>query len=436
MGTGVTRRCRSLVVLVAAVAVLLSGCSFVGAAPDGGAADSERITLRVNVFGRFGYADVYRKYEQRHPNVKIVESAESDLGRYNQQIVARIAAGNGAGDIVAIEEGQLAQFLETPDSFVNLLDHRGGKLRDNFLPWKYEQALTRDKKHLIGLGTDIGGLAMCYRRDLFKRAGLPTERDEVAKLWPTWEGYIETGKRFRAGIGNDRIRFLDAATNTYNGMLMQAGDITYFDRSNNLVIDDNRAVKQAWDTAMAMIEAGLSANLRAFSAEWNAGVKHDAFATVICPAWLTGYIKGQAGPAFAGKWDIARVPGGPGSWGGSFLAVPAQSKNRDEAVELLKFLTGPEGQLAAFQAEGNLPSSPTLYETASVRKARSAYFNDAPIGQLFVAGARSLEPIYLGKEHQSVRDTVENAMRGVEQGQAKPSQAWSIAIEGARQAVG
>ena len=54
-------------------------------------------------------------------------------------------------------------------------------MKDQWLPWKYAQATTADGSDTIGLGTDVGGLAMCYRQDLFEKAGLPTDRDEVGQ---------------------------------------------------------------------------------------------------------------------------------------------------------------------------------------------------------------------------------------------------------------
>src|SRR6476661_6995023 len=64
--------------------------------------------------------------------------------------------------------------VSTFGKFVNLQDHGSNDLKANWLPWKYENATTADGKRTIGLGTDVGGLAMCYRRDLFAKAGLPT----------------------------------------------------------------------------------------------------------------------------------------------------------------------------------------------------------------------------------------------------------------------
>jgi cellobiose transport system substrate-binding protein len=277
---------------------------------------------------------------------------------------------------------------------------------------------------------------MCYRRDLFEKAGLPTDRDAVAELWPTWDDFIATGERFQKGIGGDDVHFIDSATNTYNSILMQSGDHTYFDQDGTFVMDSNSAVKDAWDESVKMVDAGISAKLKSFSNEWNAGFKNGAFATVACPAWMTGYIQEQAGDANAGKWDITKVPGGGGNWGGSFLGVPTSSEHQDLAIELAYFLTSADGQLSAFQSVGNLPSNPTLYGKPALKDATNAYFSDAPVGRLFVAGARNLEPVYLGAKNQPVRDAVENALRSVESGQRSSSEGWTAALQDGQAAAG
>jgi len=216
---------------------------------------------------------------------------------------------------------------------------------------------------------------------------------------------------------------------------MQSADHTYFDTDGNLVIEENPAVKEAWDTALAMSDAGISAKLKSFSNEWNAGFKNGNFATIACPAWMTGYIKEQAGEENAGKWDIATVPGGGGNWGGSFLAVPTVSKNQDLAIELVDFLTSADGQMGAFEEVGNLPSNPTLYTTPELEGFTNEYFSDAPTGQLFAAGASSLEPVFLGAKNQPVRDAVENALRSAENGEKSSDDAWATAVSDAEAAA-
>jgi cellobiose transport system substrate-binding protein len=422
-------------VVVGLAVLVVAGASLTACGGDGNAAGDE-MTLRVNVFGNFGYEDLYDQFEKDHPGVTIVETAEGDLGQYNTQLIQKIAAGGGAGDVVAIEEGQVVNFLQSADKFVNFQDHGSNDKKDQWLDWKYSQATTSDGKTTIGLGTDVGGLAMCYRRDLFEKAGLPTDRDKVSALWPTWDDFVATGEKFQSGIGSDKVHFVDSATNTYNSILMQSGDHTYFDPDGSLVIESNPAVKEAWDASVSMVDADITAKLKSFSNEWNAGFKNGTFATVACPAWMTGYIKEQAGEGNAGKWDIASVPGGGGNWGGSFLAVPKTSAHQDMAIELANFLSSADGQLSAFNAVGNLPSNPTLYDSPELENATNEYFNDAPVGQIFVAGASSLKPVYLGAQNQPVRDAVENALRSVENGQKSSDEGWDAAVKDAESAAG
>jgi cellobiose transport system substrate-binding protein len=424
------RRAAALLIVLMVSTTALAAC---GGGDDEAGGD---VTLRVSDFGNFGYEELYQQFEADNPGVTIVETAEGDLGQYNTQLTQKLAAGSGAGDVVAIEEGQIVNFLQSPDKFVNFQDHGSNEMKDQWLDWKYAQATTADGSDTIGLGTDVGGLAMCYRKDLFEQAGLPSDRDAVSALWPTWEDFLATGKKFQEGIGDDKVHFVDSATNTYNSILMQASDHTYFDPDGTLVIDSNPAVRTAWDTSVQMIDAGITAKLKSFSNEWNAGFKNGSFATIACPAWMTGYITEQAGDDNAGKWDIASVPGGGGNWGGSFLAVPTTSDHQDLAIKLAFFLSSGKGQLAAFNDVGNLPSNPTLYSTPDLKNAVNDYFSGAPVGQIFVAGASSLKPVYLGAKNQPVRDAVENALRSVENGQKSAADGWATALEDAESAAG
>ncbi|PGH41395.1 cellobiose-binding protein [Micromonospora sediminicola] len=429
-----TRRRLAAVALVAATALLgTTGCG-------GGdeAASDGPITLTVDTFGQLGYADLYQEYMASHPDVKIVERGTgSNLDEYSPKLTQWLAAGKGAGDIVAIEEGLLVEYKANPQNFVNLLDHGAGELKGNFLDWKWNQGLTADGKQLIGLGTDVGGMAMCYRKDLFAKAGLPTDREAVSKLWPTWQDYIRVGEQFTAK--KTGAAFLDAATNTFNTILLQnAGNTTgysYYDTSNNLVVGSNPAVRQAYDTTVDIIDSGLSGKYGSWSEEWVSAFKQSKFATIACPAWMTGVIEGNAGPAAKGKWDIAQIPGNGGNWGGSFLAVPKQSKHQAEAIELAKFLTSAKGQIGAFKAKGPLPSSPQALADPAILDSKNAYFSEAPVGKIFAEGAKSLKPVYMGPKNQAVRTEVENAVRTVELGKRSPQQGWTDAVANAEKAA-
>jgi cellobiose transport system substrate-binding protein len=412
-----------------AVALLVAGCG----GKSGDEAAGGTVTLTVKTFGQFGYDDLITQYESSHPGIKVKQENIAKLADYTPKLQQWLTAGSGAGDVVALEEGILVKLMGKPDQFVNLLDQGAGDLQGNFLDWKWKQALTPDGKKLVGLGTDIGAQGMCYRTDLFARAGLPTDRAKVGELWPTWDGYLATGKRFAAA--NTGVSFFDSAGPVYQNILMQQGDQTYFDRDNKLIVDANPGVRTAWDQTVAMIDAGLSGKIQMWSPAWNAGFKKGTFATIPCPAWMLGIIKDQAGPENTGKWDVARVPGDGAVRGGSFLAVPAQSKHPKEAAGLAKFLTSPKGQTAAFKAKNNFPSSPQAIDDPAVSGAVNTYFNNAPVGKIFGQSAKSLRPVYLGPDNQVVGDGIGDALTAVEQGKLKPDAAWTKALDDAKRAV-
>ncbi|WP_229401293.1 ABC transporter substrate-binding protein [Micromonospora okii] len=425
------RRRRLAAIALASVAVIATASACGDDSSDKSSGDGP-VTLVVDVFGDqgFGYDELYRQYESEHPNVKIQERGKGlGLADYNTRLTQQITAGSGAGDVVALEEGTIVQFYPQSAKFVNLADHGANDLKGNFLSWKWEQGTTPDGK-VLGLGTDVGSMALCYRTDLFKAAGLPTDREQVAALWPTWDEFIATGQRF--ATADKKHKFVDSATNFYNVVLMQIAGAgsghTYYDKSNKLVIGENADIKTAYDLTTKMIAAGLSNNLQSFSNEWNAGFKNGTFATIACPAWMTGVIKGQAGESAAGKWDVAKAPGNGGNWGGAFLAVPKSSKHPKEAAELAKFLTSAKGQTEAFKKVGNLPSSPQALSDPAVVGSTNAYFTNAPVGKIFAAGASELKPVYLGPKNNAVRTAVENTLRAVEQGKSAEEQ-WQAALK-------
>ena len=113
---------------------------------------------------------------------------------------------------------------------------------------------TRTSPYTIGLGTDVGGLALCYRKDLFEKAGLPTDRADVdAAIGDTWDGFIELGKKYQTKSGKGHF-WVDNATNILNPAQTQLGTgYAWYNKNNELDMDAN---KPAFDLAMNVINAG------------------------------------------------------------------------------------------------------------------------------------------------------------------------------------
>ena len=159
---GATTRRSALVLGASAMLVgsLLAGC---GNSPSGSAAANSNadgkapITLTVNLFGDFGYKDLYAQYQAAHPNITIKENV-TDYNTHHKNLQAHLLAGSGTADIEAIEIGQIAGFRPQASKFVNYLGK--GVNKDQWEDSKWEPATSPDGKSLFGVGTDFGGLAL------------------------------------------------------------------------------------------------------------------------------------------------------------------------------------------------------------------------------------------------------------------------------------
>ena len=380
----------------------------------------DNITLTIDVFGDFGYHDLYQQYEASHPGITIKEDTE-DYATHHTALAQHLATGAGADDIEAIEVGFIAQHTSQPQNFVDLRQYGASDLKSRYLPWKWSQGVARNGA-VIGLGTDVGSLGICYRTDLFKKAGLPTSPAALGKLWPTWQQFLAVGQKFQAKAPKG-VKFIDSGSNLYNAIISQLSP-AYYSQSGKLIAATNPNVKSAWDLTMQAVSSGEDLGLSAFSNDWNTGFKKGTFATVTCPAWMMGYIQGQA-PATKGKWNIAPVPGGGGSWGGSFLTIPKQSKHQQEAWELIKFLTSPASELYVFQHTGNLSSEPAVLKSRAVQSFKNPFFSNAPVGRIFASSALALRPQILGPHQGDIQTAVSNAIQRVEQKKQTPDASWA-----------
>jgi cellobiose transport system substrate-binding protein len=414
------------------IVATLTGLALALTACGSDAGDDGTTTLTINVFGdNFSLPDnraLYEEYEKAHKGIKIVEN-RSDFGTHHQNLQARLTAGSGAADIELVEVGQVSGFIGQTDKFVNFKDE--GVDTTQWTDAIVQRASSPDGGTLIGLPTDVGGLAMCYRTDLFAQAGLPTNRDEVSALWPTWESYVDVGNQFLGTVPD--VKWFDAGGHVFTGILGNEAE-TYYNADGDLIVEDNKVVKDAWDLTVEAIKAGQSAALPEFTPEWNTGFQQGQFATITCPAWMMGYIQGNA-PDTEGKWDIAKIPGGSGNWGGSYVTVPSQGKNVDAAAELAKWLTAPEQNIKLFKTIGNFPSQKSTWSLPEVADFTSEFFSGAPAGKIYPASLENAPAQVHGPQSGVIGNTFAGVLNSVEQG-TDPDEAWESAMTDIKAAAG
>ncbi|MBB3676899.1 extracellular solute-binding protein [Modestobacter versicolor] len=426
----------------AALAVLLTTAACGGSDDSADAAadydPDAPVTLTVGTFGTmdFDNAGLYDEYMELHPNVTIEQNNIAQSAAYYKSLQTRLAAGSGLDDIQALEIGFIADVVTNhSDAFVDwAAEENADELEGNFYDWKWGQASTQDGA-TIALGTDSGPQAMCYRKDLFQQAGLPTDRAQVAELWPTWDAYLDTARQYKTTAG---AAFLDSPASIFSSSVYQ-GEEAYNDEDGNPIPGESSGVESAWGYASLAAEEGLTANLSQFGDEWNAAFSNGAFATIACPAWMLGYINSQMGDAGAGLWDIAPLPGSSESasnWGGSFLGVPKDGENVEAAKELAEWLTAPEQQIKLFTETAHFPSSPAAADDPQVKDAVNEYFSGAPTGQIFGAAADGIRRTPIGPYDTQIQEAFTTALTDIASNGTSPEDAFQDALKASEQAIG
>jgi cellobiose transport system substrate-binding protein len=434
-GSGHGRRTAVLATTVlTATALLATACG--GSDDDSDASSSGgNITLTVADYGQFGYkeAKLFAEYHKLHPNITVKEQTTANETDYYPKLLQQLNTGSGLADVTGIEVGRIKEVTSTQaakftdlSKVINVSD---------FVSWKEKQATAADGT-VIGAGTDIGPMSLCYRSDLFKKAGLPTDRDAVSKaVAGGWEDYLKLGEKYKKSAPAGTY-FMDSASAMYNAVVSSDAK-QYYDADGNPIYKDSASVKTGWNLAAEAATKKLSGGLPQFTDAWTAALRKGKVATVACPAWMAGQISVNSGDAYKGKWDIAKAPGDTAAnWGGSFLAVPKSGKHVKEASALVKWLTSGEQQAAVFEAIGSFPSNQTAYTLDAVKNAKLPYFNNAPIGQIYSDEAKTIPEAVLGAKDATIKDTISTQINNMEQHGTSADKAWKAATDSIDKAIG
>lgn len=382
-----------------------------------------KVKLDMWVFGSTGYEKLVEEYKKENPNVEIkIQSTQFD--DHHNALFTSLSAGSGAPDIAMIEVNNIERFREAQDRFYNLYDYGAEEVKGDYLDWKWRIGENKDGSFLFGLPTDIGPTAMFYRVDVFEEAGLATDPESVKELIPDWNAYAEVAKLIKEKTGKP---IADNYELIYNALRDQA-PMQYFNEEDELIIENEPYIKEAYDYTVDLIQKGYVGNNGLWTPEWGGAMEDGSYATMLAPAWMQGVVKGNA-PNSSGKWMITSMPNGAGNWGGSYLTIPKESKHPEEAYKFIEWLLAPEQQLKSFEDMGLFPSTPSIYDEPSFKEYSDEYFGGMNTAEVFAESAQQVKTVYMGKNYQTVQTEIVNALTNVSKKKADPEKEWDEAIK-------
>ncbi|SFJ48404.1 cellobiose transport system substrate-binding protein [Paenibacillus sp. UNC496MF] len=404
----------ALLTAILVAAVILTGCSAQAAA-------DKKTTLTIWYWNRGLDDKLIEAARTEFPNVRIV--AQKVGGDFKSKLKTTLAAGSGGPDIVAFNDW-VTEMFPNADRFYDLYELGARDIEPDYLPWKWQLGVTPQGR-MVALPIDTGPTALFYRADLFEQAGLPSDPEEVHKLMGTWDDYLAAGKKLQDALGGG-VKLTDNIGTIYTQVNAQSETI-YFDKNDQFVGGDpSSSAKRAWELAVKASSMGLLANANGGTPEWSAAMNTGKIASFVGAVWNKEILQ-QAAPDTAGKWRVARAPGGDGNNGGSFLAIMRTSKHPGEAFQLIKWLQSPDNQVKSFADVNLFPSAKTALDSPVMRR-KEDFFGGQATGEIFTASALHVKPTYFGPRYVNVNGIVNRQLQSVATQGKNPDDAWRDAL--------
>lgn len=401
------------VIVATMVTMALTACS----------TGSDPHAVRFWSFTGIGQSTQVEQFLQENPDASVELSEVGTSIETANALSAALAAGSPP-DLVLIQADELPRFLAASDQFTDLRRFGAEERGADFLPWAWQQGVARSGE-IIAIPTDVGGMSLAYRADLFEAAGLPTDPAEVAQLWPTWSDLIDIGRQYTARTGEP---FIDNVETTVFANTANQLDTAYYGSDGALIYETNAPLRAAFDLALRAHSEQISAGMPAFSTGWSTGMSRGAFAVMPAPSWMLRVIK-ETAPELAGHWRIASAPGVAGNWGGSYLAIPSKARNPEAAWRYISTMQSAERQLAHFADGGPLPAAQASYLSSTVLDYRDDYFGDSDIGRVLADSLTEMTAVPRGPDTSVVNQAFLRSLAAVEQGTLTPDRAWESAVE-------
>jgi lactose/L-arabinose transport system substrate-binding protein len=425
---------RKFLFSLAMLVLLVSGIALVSA--QGSPAGA--LTLWGWSFDSMEATGLIDAFKEEYPDVD-VEIVVYQAGDTYQNLQLACSAGQGAPDVVQLENSHLAGFVALEGCLADITTYVEPIL-DNFNDYKWIDAELEGQYYAVPW--DSGPVVLYYRQDIFEEAGLPTDSESVSELVATWDGYLEVCQTILDNTGHTCFSNSTAANNArlYEIMLWQQG-LGYYNEEGEVTVDSPENVAtlelmwQFWD-------AGVTSETEPWTDSWYGelgGTGDEATATIVEASWLGVFLKTWIAVDIPGAWGVAYMPAveegqvRASNDGGSTLAIPAESDNKEAAWAFIEFmLAREENQIIQFAYNDFLPALETTYDDP-IFSEPDPFFGDQTPRQIYLDVAQQIPAATIYGPHYSLMNGhVATAIQRYATGELSAQEALTEAAEAIR----
>ncbi|MFP4510451.1 MAG: ABC transporter substrate-binding protein [Spirochaetaceae bacterium] len=385
--------------------------------------------LTLGAFGDLeaAYQEVFdsEEFQEAYPNINITFQSGGHADHHNR-LTTSIAAGERTNDIESLEVEFIAQFVEQGDALVDLNEAPYNAQDDigDLADFAVAQGQTREGEQ-VAIPVDIAPAVLFYRADLAEEAGANFEG------LADWDEFIEESRKV---TGDGRFAVPNAAdvaniplSGGKGGWLSDEGEI----------LEPRERFMEALELVRDVREAGIDAELGAWSGPWTESFSNGNVVAMPNGAWWGGALRTWVAPEVE-DWRVTYLPGrAMSSLGGTYLSIPATVpvENRAAAWEVIKYLTTTEhAQLTTFAEIDAFPALTTTYD-APVMSEPVPYFGNEPVREIFADVALNMPNLTVSEFDNVIVSIWGSVVGEVVDGDLTPEEGYEQALRQIRATI-
>ncbi|GEL07159.1 ABC transporter substrate-binding protein [Salisediminibacterium halotolerans] len=330
-------------------------------------------------------------FEEEHPNIEIdMMDLPNDTGDQHDHYVTSLSAQDSEidvfdADVIWPAEFAQADYVMELDRFIEQDDID----MDEYFPGTVEAGNFDGRQWAMPKFSDAG--VLYYRTDILDEA--PATWEELIEVAEESQGEADTSYSYL--MQGDQYEGL--VTNAIEFIAAYGGEVV--DDENNVVIESDETIRGLEVMAEIYQADFVPNNINSFQEPEtdNAFVEGESVMARNWP-YMQSIVNDEEQSQVAGDVEIAALPEGDetaaATLGGWQTMINRYSEHPEEAWELVKFMTGEEGQKITAIEGGSPPTLEHLYEDDEVQEASELFADPEFVETLQNAVPRPVSPIY------------------------------------------
>lgn len=311
-----------------------------------------------------------------------VELVNAGVGPAQYEKLRTAIEGNsGVPDLVHIAYSEIPGFVASGD-LADISGFGAGELEADYTASTWAQVTNGDA--IYGLPWDSGPMGFLYRADVLEEFGI--------EVPVTWDDFAEAARQLNAADPERYLATFSPSNATWlQGLLWQGGSRPFAVDGENITIAINdpaaKRVAEYWD---GLIAEGVIPTDPDFTDDWYRGLAQGQYASWVTAAWGPSFLQGVAADS-TGNWRAAPMPQWDANspvtaeYGGSTMAIPELSPNKEAAYAIMRcLLNGEEASTLFTTLQLLFPSKVDILNDPAFRDLESEFYGGTPVNQTFV----------------------------------------------------